>query len=79
MHFITSEPLRDVFQEKKASYCVDGAPAHMHASMCKVMHKLGTNCMFPHQIAQACDKVEVNKKLNCEMEELFNPWVIHVC
>ena len=27
---------------------------------------------------EACDKAEVNKKLNREIEELFNPWVIRV-
>ena len=26
--------------------------------------------------AQACDKHEVNKKVNIEMEEVFAPWVI---
>ena len=61
-------------------YCVDGAPSHMHASVCKLMRKRGAPVYVspPNSTmwAQACDKHEVNKKMNIQTEELFAPWLI---
>ena len=35
-----------------------------------------SSCEYQHS---TCDKHEVNKKKNVEMEELFAPWVIEKC
>ena len=80
MKFIMENTLEHVFMDRKCLYCVDGAPSHMHASVCKLMRKRGAPLYVspPNSTmwAQACDKHEVNKKMNFEMEELFAPWVI---
>ena len=80
MTFIMDKTLEQIIVDKKCIYCVDGAPSHMHASVCKLMRKRGAPLYVspPNSTmwAQACDKHEVTKKMNIEVEELFAPWVI---
>ena len=74
MTFIMDKTLEQIFVETKCIYCVDGAPLHMHASVCKWMRKRGaplyvsppTSTMW----APTCDKHGVNKKMNIAMGTL---------
>ena len=80
MRYITDNTLGQSFVELKCLYCVDGAPSHMHASVCKLMRKRGAPLYIspPNNTMwiQARDKHEINKKMNIDIEELFSPWVI---